>query len=106
MIRVKGEATTSLMQGAGGRGREYRVVQAERNEAPWYGTPRADSIRATGWHFSQKRRGTLVSSAYGTGLRGSSTEQFLAAADPRSRSRLFFYGPASQAASANVRVAQ
>ena len=70
------------------RGREHSVVQAERNDAPRYGTPRANSVRVTGRHFSQDPPSTPVSSAYGSGLRGSSAEQFLAAADPRSRSRV------------------
>lgn len=75
-------------EGRGGRAAE--LVRAER-DAPTYGTPVAGSTAATGWHYSAEQRSVLSSAAYGTGLKGSGREAFLAAKDPRSRQRIYFY---------------
>jgi hypothetical protein len=61
-----------------------------------YGEPRADALEVDAWHYSQAPRSSLSTAAFGTGLRGSSTDKFKASADPRLRQRAYFYANKGQ----------
>lgn len=48
-----------------------------------------DQVEA--YHFSNGPRKTLVSSMFGRGLKGNARDEYLNAADPRRRQRIYFY---------------
>ena len=54
-----------------------------------YGEPTEGSVSAVGVHFSKQPRPTLVSSMYGTGLKGAEFERLIDA--PDIRPRIYFY---------------
>lgn len=54
-----------------------------------YGEPTEGSVSAVGVHFSKQPRSTLVSSMYGTGLKGAELERLIDA--PDIRPRIYFY---------------
>jgi hypothetical protein len=54
-----------------------------------YGEPTEGSVSAVGVHFSKQPRSTLVSSMYGTGLKGAEFERLIDA--PDIRPRIYFY---------------
>lgn len=52
---------------------------------------RSDALTVDAYHFSKEPRATLVTGAFGTGLKGSDREEIMAAPDQRLRQRLSFY---------------
>jgi hypothetical protein len=54
-----------------------------------YGEPTEGSVSAVGIHFSKQPRPTIVSSMYGTGLKGAERERLIDA--PDIRPRIYFY---------------
>ena len=66
------------------------VAEETREVIPSYGTAREGASSAIGYHYSRQQRSNLVSSAYGTGLKGAEMDR-LRDADPALRSRIYFY---------------
>lgn len=90
--RFSAKRDTDERQPAAAAGGQQSRVVSPGGDAPRYGTAQQDSLPAvSAWHFSQQSRPVLSSAAYGQGLKGSGREQFLNAADPRSRQRIYFY---------------
>lgn len=56
-----------------------------------YGTPREDSVRVAGTHFSKQPREVLDSSKYGTGMKGAEARRIDNSFDDRLRNRTYFY---------------
>jgi hypothetical protein len=69
-----------------GRSSEEEV----RGVIPEYGAPREGATSAVGYHYSRQSRTTLLSTAYGTGLKGAEMAR-LEGSDPRLKQRVYFY---------------
>jgi hypothetical protein len=101
---LRSEATAALEQELRAEGIEFsnrsdatsaagvgRSTEEEvRGVIPEYGAPREGATSAVGYHYSRQSRTTLLSTAYGTGLKGAEMDR-LRDADPRLRNRTYFY---------------
>ena len=61
------------------------------DQAPSYGTPREGAVSVLARHYSTTPRQTLSGTYYGRGLKGAERTRLDSSADPRLKSRVYFY---------------